>query len=160
MNLARHSQQSHRHHRSSGRAVGWAVLGGILGAILIGIPMHLMGMMVMGPAALAGSDSVWVGWAVHLLAGALFAAPFGLFIHSARYGAGAWKGALYGLLVGIVFAWLALFAILDMPLFTTMALLDVLMHTMWGLVVGLVTAWGLQRAGGGVHRRRRAARPV
>lgn len=140
--------------RPVGRALGWAAVGGIVGAILIGIPMATMGMLTGGPASLVGSDNVWVGWAVHILAGVVFGAPYGFF--AARdYGGGALRGALYGLAVGVLFAWLALFTILGMPLFTRMGLLDVMMHVVWGVAIGLVTAWGLRRTSGtGVHRSR------
>lgn len=126
------------------RAFGWSAAGGIVAAILTGIPMMAMGMLTGGPARLVGSDSLWVGWVVHIVAGVLFGTPFGFFAVRG-YGRGALRGALYGLAIGVVFAWLALFTILDMPYFTTMGLLDVTLHVLWGVVIGLVAAWGLRR---------------
>lgn len=138
------------------RALGWAALGGIAAAIATGIPMHLMGMLAMGPAALVGSDNVWVGWLVHIAAGIVFGTLYGFFGRTTRFGKAALTGALYGLFVGVLFAWLALFSILDMPLWSQMGAIDVLLHVGWGIVVGLVTAWGLRTATGTAGARRRA----
>lgn len=146
-----------RRSRTTGRSVLWAALGGLVGSLLVGIPMAGMGMIVGGPAALVGSDSLAVGWAVHLLAGLVFGAPFGL-MAVRPYGQGALLGAVYGLAIGVVFAWLALFTILGMPLFTQMGLIDVVLHTVWGVVVGLVAAWGLHQTGLGTGGRRRLHR--
>lgn len=131
--------------RADARSLRWAAVGGIVAAIAIGIPMHAMGMMVMGPAALVGSTSVWVGWAVHLAAGVVFGTPYGLAVHTRRYGHGAFYGAVWGLIVGVVFAWFALFSILGMPLFSADGALDVSLHVAWGAIIGLVAAWGLRR---------------
>lgn len=131
--------------RADGRSILWAAIGGMVAAVMIGIPMHMMGMMVMGPAALVGSENVWVGWAVHIAAGILFGAPYGLVVHTRGYGKGLLYGAIWGLIVGVAFAWFGLFSILGMPLFSMEGAMDVGMHTMWGAIIGLVAAWGLNR---------------
>jgi hypothetical protein len=140
--------------RHDGGAIFWAAVGGIVASIVIGIPMHLMGMIVAGPAALVQSDNAGVGWVIHILAGILFAAPYGFVVHATRYGRAALLGGVYGLVVGIVFAWLALFTIVGMPLLSAMGALDVAMHVVWGIVVGLVQAWGLRLAGPAAGRGR------
>lgn len=131
--------------RADGRSVLWAAVGGIVAAVMTGIPMHMMGMMVMGPAALVGSENVWVGWAVHIAAGIIFGAPYGFVVHTRGYGKGALYGGIWGMIVGIAFAWFALFSILGMPLFSMNGALDVMMHVLWGIIIGLVTVWGLRR---------------
>lgn len=134
--------------RADGRSVLWAAIGGMVAAIMIGIPMHLMGMMAKGPAALVGSESVWVGWAVHIAAGILFAAPYGFVVHTRGYGKGVLYGAIWGMIVGIVFAWFGLFSIVGMPLVSMEGAMDIGMHMIWGAIVGLVAAWGLRRGVG------------
>lgn len=131
--------------RADGRSILWAAIGGMVAAVMIGIPMHMMGMMVMGPAALVGSDNVWVGWVVHIAAGVLFGAPYGLVVHTRGYGKALLYGAIWGLIVGVAFAWFGLFSIVNMPLFSMEGAMDVGMHVMWGAIVGLVAAWGLRR---------------
>lgn len=143
-----------------GKRLMWAAIGGVLASILIGIPMHMMGMMTMGPASLLASDSVWVGWAVHLVAGALFGAPFGLLVWTRNYGQGLAWGAVYGLFVGVIFAWFALFSILGMDLVSMSGALDILMHTVWGAILGLVYTWAVGNVVGPSGARRGHARVV
>ncbi len=126
-----------------GEAVLWAAMGGVVASFLIGIPMHAMGMLTAGPAALVGSQNVVAGWLVHLVAGALFAAPFGLLFRPKSYPRGAGWGALYGAAIGVVFAWVALFAYLGMPLYSGMGAIDVALHIAWGAVLGLVSTYAM-----------------
>lgn len=122
----------------TGQHVLWGAVAGIVASLVIGIPMMAMGALENMVAALVGSDSLVVGWAIHLAAGAVFGALFGLFVAGTGVLRSAGYGLVYGLVVGVLFAWLAVFAILGMPitLASQAAQNDLLLHLVWGIVLG------------------------
>jgi hypothetical protein len=144
--------------------LAWAALGALAGSVIVGIPMASTGAMTGTVAALVGSDSLAVGWAIHLAAGVLFGTPFGLFVWTRNLWKGLIFGAAWGLLVGVLFAWLATWTLLGRPIVAgePAANLDVALHVLWGAILGLVYAAGLMRsrAGDGRARRTTRAKPV
>jgi len=140
----------------------WAAAGGLLASIVIGVPMTMMGAIEDMVAGLVGSDSLAVGWAIHLVAGIVFAAPFGWLVARGSLPAMVGLGLLYGFAVGVLFAWLAVWLVLGLPLVVgePAMVTDIALHTLWGGIVGGVAWLGYARAAGGERERRRVGRPV
>jgi len=92
-------------------AITHGVAGGIVGGIIFGIMMQTMGMMPM-VALLAGSDSVVVGWVVHLLISAFIGAVYG--VVAARLSPSWGVTVAAGVVNGVV--WWVLGALILMPL--------------------------------------------
>ncbi len=116
-----------------------AIIAGVVASVVIGVPMMQAGMLDAMVARLIGSDSLAVGWAIHLLAGASFGAAYGLLVSTRSLVRGFAYGVAYGLIVGIAFAWLTVFAILGEPITPTSAAgwTDVGLHTIWGGILGV-----------------------
>ncbi|MEW2382611.1 hypothetical protein AB0873_11075 [Micromonospora sp. NPDC047707] len=126
------------------------ISGGLAGGIVFGILMQTWGMMPM-VAMLVDSESITVGWLVHLansaLFGAIFAALFGRWAATPATSAGL--GLLYGAL------WWVLGALLIMPAWLGMnemifqvnadAWRSLLGHLIYGLLLGVVYALTLPR---------------
>jgi uncharacterized membrane protein YagU involved in acid resistance len=118
------------------------VVGGLAGGLVFGAMMHAMG-MIGTIAGLVGSESVAVGWLVHLVVSAAVGVGFALTLGAVSHNYGA--GALYGLLYGAI--WWVLGPLLLMPLFMGMGpfppieqpqIMSLLGHLIYGLVLGLV----------------------
>lgn len=58
-----------------GRVISYGVFGGIIGGILFGMFMQMQGMIGM-VAAMIGSESVLVGWFIHMIISVVFGASF------------------------------------------------------------------------------------
>jgi uncharacterized membrane protein YagU involved in acid resistance len=86
-------------------------IGGIIGGIAFGIMMTAQGMMPM-VAMMARSESVVVGWVVHLLISAFIGAVFGVI--AARLPSNWATTAIAGAINGVV--WWVLGALILMPL--------------------------------------------
>ena len=116
-------------------------VGGLTGGVVFGLMMQAMGMIPM-VAMLVGSESVAVGWLVHLGISAVFGAVFGVI--GARllgsWGAGVGAGVAYGVVVWVLGALIAMPARLDMPLLTVndMALRSLMGHVVFGAILGAV----------------------
>ncbi len=131
---------------STQNALVAGVAGGISGGIVFGVFMQMMGMMPM-IGMLVGTESVAVGWVVHLAISAFIGATFALLFGRRAMGIGI--SALLGLLYGIV--WWILGALLIMPtwlgmgvfVIDSMTLQSLMGHLMYGLVLGVV--YGLVR---------------
>lgn len=124
------------------------VLGSLAGGIVFGMLMQMMGMIKM-IAAMMGSDSVAVGWMIHLVLSAVFGIGFGLLF--GRF-ARPWLG---GLIYGVI--WYVLGPLTIIPMMSGMGLqwslaaitgsMSSLMgHLIYGLVLGLVFGWLEKRA--------------
>lgn len=117
------------------------VVGGLAGGVVFGILMQTMGMIPM-IAQLVGSESVAVGWVVHLAISAVAGAVFGVLLGS-RAGApgpALVLGLAYGVAWWVGGALLVMPAWLGMPVLVldTMALQSLMGHLLFGLVLGLV----------------------
>ncbi|MDP9407800.1 MAG: DUF1440 domain-containing protein [Actinomycetota bacterium] len=110
--------------------------------------MQMMGMMGM-IAGLVGSQSVAVGWVVHLLISAVFGAAFGVLLGSAvkGVGSGVGLGAVYGVVLWVVGPLLLMPAMMGMPLFmiNSMTLSSLLGHVVFGVLLGGVAGLMLRR---------------
>ncbi|MGH2773701.1 MAG: hypothetical protein ACRDIU_11280 [Actinomycetota bacterium] len=119
------------------------IAGGLAGGVVFGMLMQMMGMIPM-IAMLVGSESVVVGWLVHLaisaFAGGTFAVLFGR--QAAAPGPAAGIGVAYGAAWWVLGALFLMPAKLGMPLFVfnSMAWQSLMGHLIYGLVLGLVYA--------------------
>ena len=92
-------------------AITYGVAGGLVGGIVFGIMMQMMGAIPM-IAMLVGSESVVVGWVVHLLISAVIGAVYG--VVAARLPSSWGITLAAGVVNGIV--WWVLGALILMPL--------------------------------------------
>ncbi|MCA9905941.1 MAG: hypothetical protein KC547_18925 [Anaerolineae bacterium] len=92
-------------------AITYGVAGGLVGGIVFGIMMQMMGAIPM-VAMLVGSESVVVGWVVHLLISAVIGAVYG--VVAARLPSSWGITLAAGVVNGIV--WWVLGALILMPL--------------------------------------------
>ncbi|MGD9954561.1 MAG: hypothetical protein AB7V23_00700, partial [Candidatus Nanopelagicales bacterium] len=101
-------------------------------------------------AALVGSDSIAVGWLVHLAISAFIGGLFGLLLTGRSLGIGAWTGLglVYGVVWWVLGPLLLMPAKLGMPLFQVndMVWKSLMGHMIFGIVLGLVTALILRRS--------------
>jgi uncharacterized membrane protein YagU involved in acid resistance len=117
------------------------ILGGLAGGMVFGMMMQMMG-AIPTIAKLVGSDSVAVGWLVHLAISAVLGFGFGLVVGtrltSIRVSLGL--GAVYGMVWWVLGALIAMPLALGMPVFalTTMAWMSLMGHMVYGAVLGLV----------------------
>ena len=131
-----------------GRRVTAGVAGGLAGGVVFGLMMQAMGMMGM-IAQLVGSTSTAVAWLVHLAISAIFGAAFGAvlggFVRSP--GSGTLLGAGYGVVLWVVGPLLLMPALMGMPVFVVdqMALMSLLGHAIFGVVLGAVVGVLLRR---------------
>ncbi len=121
------------------------IIGSLAGGIVFGMVMAMMGMMAM-VANLVGSESVGVGWAVHLVISLIFGVAFGGILHAVdwnrivagmMWGVAAWIGG--GLIIMPLMLGMSVF-----PLGASAAWFSLLGHLMYGVVAGLVV-WGIER---------------
>jgi hypothetical protein len=124
------------------------VAGGLAGGVVFGLMMQALGMMGM-IAQLVGSSSTAVAWVVHLAISAFFGAAFGAVLGGlvTGLGRGILLGAGYGVVLWVVGPLLLMPAFLGMPLFVVdqMALMSLLGHVIFGVVLGAVAAVMLRR---------------
>jgi hypothetical protein len=117
------------------------IVGGLAGGVVFGVMMQMMDMLPM-VAMMVGSESVAVGWAVHLGISAILGAGFGLV--GARllgsWGVGILSGIGYGAIWWVLGALIAMPARLDMPTFNlnTMAWQSLMGHLVFGAILGAV----------------------
>ena len=125
--------------------VAAGIAGGLAGGVVFGILMQAWGMLPM-VAMLVDSESVAVGWLVHLLISALFGAIFAVLF--GRWAATATSAVGIGLAYGVL--WWILGALLIMPAWlgmtemvfkvNTTAWRSLAGHLAYGLLLGLVYA--------------------
>jgi hypothetical protein len=122
------------------------VAGGLVGGVAFGLLMQMMGMMPM-VAMLARSESVFVGWIVHLVISSAIGASFALLFNgwartlTAATAIGVGYGALWWVIGGLA----AMPAILGMPIFNVdgMAWQSLMGHIVYGALLG--ATYGLVR---------------
>ncbi|MGH2492816.1 MAG: hypothetical protein ACRDF9_15075 [Candidatus Limnocylindria bacterium] len=123
--------------RTGALAAGLA--GGLVGGVAFGLLMQMMGMMPM-VAMLARSESVFVGWIVHLLISSAIGVSFALLFNSwARTLAVATAiGVGYGALWWVIGGLAAMPSILGMPMFNVnaMAWQSLMGHLVYGALLG------------------------
>lgn len=126
-------------------AASWSAgaIGGVVAGMVFGMLMQMMGMIPM-VAKLVGSDSVVVGWLVHLAISAVFGVGFVLVLgrRLGSLGAAAGLGAAYGMVLWVLGPLLLMPAKLGMPLgqINATALQSLMGHVLYGVILGLVAA--------------------
>jgi hypothetical protein len=129
------------------------IAGGLAGGVVFGIMMQAWGMLPM-VAMLINSESVGVGWLVHLFNSALFGAIFAVLV--GRWATAVVPAALIGMVYGAV--WWVLGALLIMPAWLGMnAMIFNLNTTAWRslgghLVYGLLLGVGYALVGPRLRR--------
>jgi hypothetical protein len=128
--------------------IGAGIVGGLVGGVAFGILMQMMDMIPM-VAMLVGSESIGVGWLVHLAISAFIGATFAVLFgrYAASVGSSTAIGAVYGI------GWWVLGGLILMParlgmdvfVFNTMAWQSLMGHVIYGLLLGAVYAVVLPR---------------
>lgn len=120
------------------------VWGGLAGGVIFGVMMTIMGMMPM-IAKLVGSDSVAIGWLIHLLISVVIGLSFVWWFggKATTYGSGAGFGLLHGIIWWVLGPLMIMPIILGMgPQFANMLaqanMLSLMGHMIYGLILGLV----------------------
>lgn len=126
-------------------AVATGIVGGLAGGVVFGVLMQMMDMIPM-VAKLVGSDSMAVGWLVHLAISAFIGASFAVLL--GRWAGKPVIGAALGMGYGVI--WWVLGALLIMP--AKLGMTDMIFqigktqwqslmgHLMFGLILGLAYA--------------------
>ena len=126
------------------------IAGGLVGGVMFGILMQMMDMIPM-VAMLVGSESLAVGWLVHLFNSALFGAIYAVLFGpwADRIGPGIGLGMVYGVIWWVLGALLIMPAWLGMPVFqfNAMAWQSLMGHLIYGLLLGVVYALVRPRLG-------------
>jgi uncharacterized membrane protein YagU involved in acid resistance len=127
------------------------VVGGIAGGVVFGLMMTAQGMMPM-VAMLARSESVVVGWGVHLIISAFIGAVFGVVASRMPASWGVTLGA--GVVNGVV--WWVLGALILMPLILGMGemvlqigdmqISSLIGHVIFGVIAAAVYRWMASRS--------------
>ena len=116
-------------------------MGGLVAGMVFGMMMQMMGAILM-IAKMVGSDSLVVGWLVHVAISAALGFGFGLVVGTRlkTLPLSLGLGAGYGMVWWVLGALIAMPAALGMPLFTlnTMAWISLMGHMVFGVVLGLV----------------------
>jgi hypothetical protein len=119
------------------------VLGGLAGGVVFGMLMQMMGMIPM-VAMMVGSESVAVGWVIHLAISAFIGASFAVLLGSRVHNVatGLAFGVGYGIVWWVLGALIAMPARLGMPVFelNTTAMQSLMGHIIFGAVLGGVVA--------------------
>lgn len=125
-----------------GRSIAFGAIGGLAGGVIFGMMMSMLG-VIRTVALLAGSESVAVGWGVHLAISVFIGATFGLLAKAklTSWGAGIGLGVAYGMFWWVLGGLILMPARLGMPVFVfdTMAWQSLMGHMIFGLVLGAVT---------------------
>lgn len=120
------------------------VVGGVIGGIVFGMLMQMMGVMPM-IAMMVGSESVVVGWVIHLIisavTGALFVVTLGKNVTT--FGKGAGMGVIYGMIWWVLGALIIMPVVLGMGVqfanaFDQMRLMSLMGHAIFGAIIGVV----------------------
>ena len=119
------------------------LIGGLAGGLVFGLMMSMLGMMPL-IAKLVGSDSVAVGWAVHIVISLIIGFSYAWWFGRKTVSCGSGTG--FGLLHGVI--WWVLGPLLVMPvlmgmgpqfanMFATMNMLSLMGHLVYGVITGL-----------------------
>lgn len=126
-------------------ALSWSVgaIGGMVAGMVFGMLMQMMGMIPM-VAMLVGSDSVAVGWLIHLGISAFIGASYALLLGGrvTSLATGLGLGVGYGIVWWVLGALIAMPAKLGMPVFAinSMSLQSLMGHMIFGAILGALVA--------------------
>ena len=119
-------------------------MGGVVGGVVFGMLMQMMGVMPM-IAMMVGSESVVVGWILHLIisvvTGALFVVTIGKNVTT--YGRGIGMGVVYGMIWWVLGALVIMPVVLGMGVqfanaFDQMRMMSLMGHAIFGAILGAV----------------------
>lgn len=123
------------------------IIGGLIGGVVFGMMMTMRGMMPL-VATMVGSESVVVGWILHLLISVGTGGAFGALFKNVvkNYGSAAGYGVLYGVIWWVLGALILLPVILGMGLqfanmFDGQHLVMLMGHMVFGVLLGLGAYW-------------------
>jgi hypothetical protein len=127
----------------AGASVPAGILGGLAGGVIFGMMMQIMGMIPM-IAMLVGSESVALGWIIHLGISAFVGATFALLLgrRANKPGVAAALGLGYGAVWWVLGPLLIMPAKLGMPtfMFNDMTTKSLVGHLIYGVVLGTTYA--------------------
>jgi hypothetical protein len=117
-----------------------SVIGGIVAGIIFGIVMHMMGMIPM-IASMMGSESVVVGWVIHMIISIIFGLGFGILALKTK------NIYLLGIIYGIILWIIGPLVIMPMMMgmgtnltqaFTPDMLMSLMTHIVFSLILSFV----------------------
>lgn len=120
----------------TGQRIVSGIVASLAGGIVFGIVMQMMGSIKM-IAGIVGSDSVLVGWGIHIMISAIFGVTWLAF---AGENGGWLRGLIYGIVVWVFGPLIVMPMMFRIPLFqiNQAALMSLLGHLMYGALTGLV----------------------
>ncbi len=127
--------------------ISYGIVGGLLGGVVFGVLMQAVDMMPM-VAMLVSSESIAVGWVVHLAISAFIGASFAVLAHRSGVGTLVALGIGYGIVWWVLGALILMPARLGMDIFTfnTTAWQSLMGHVLFGGVLGVVFAMLVRRS--------------
>jgi uncharacterized membrane protein YagU involved in acid resistance len=130
---------------SMGKAIKASLIGGAVAGVLFGILMQMMGKISM-IAMMMGSDSLAVGWIIHMMISLIFGAGFGVLVARREkvYG----LATIYGIVLWVVGPLVIMPAMMGMGImvgqaFTAENLMNLITHIVFALILAFVYKKGL-----------------
>lgn len=120
--------------------LGGAILGSVAGGMVFGMLMQMMSMMK-SVAMLVNSNSIAVGWIIHLIISMVFGVAYFVVLQAAPIKApGAILGMMYGVILWVVGFLFLMPAKLHMQKFhfDAMAWKSLMGHMIFGVILGFV----------------------
>lgn len=114
------------------------IIGGLVGGVVFGVMMTMMGMMKM-IAQMAKSESLAVGWVMHLIFASIIGLIYVLIIPAIHWGFGIGSGLLYGVVWWVIGPDLIMPTMMGMK--PRLAWNSLPGHLIYGLLLGLVVSW-------------------
>jgi hypothetical protein len=131
--------------------VNSGIVGGLAGGMVFGMLMFMMGVMPM-IAMMVGSESIIIGWMLHILISVITGVFFVIIFSSQikNYTSALVFGMIYGLVWWVLGALVAMPVILGMGLqfsnmFDQMHLMSLMGHAIFGILLGVVSYWNASR---------------
>ncbi|MGD6793844.1 hypothetical protein [Metabacillus indicus] len=127
-----------------GRSVKHGILGGLVGGIIFGIIMQMMGQLSM-IAGMMGSESLTIGWLLHLMISLVFGAIFGYVAYSLK---SIWFFTLlFGFLIWVIGPLTVMPLMMGMDInlsnaFSSDQLMSLGTHFMFSVIVAIVYKMG------------------
>jgi uncharacterized membrane protein YagU involved in acid resistance len=123
-----------------GKSIKASLIGGAVAGFLFGILMQMMGKISM-IAMMMGSDSLVVGWIIHMMISLIFGAGFGVL--AARREKVYGLATVYGIILWVVGPLLIMPAMMGMGVmlgqaFTAENLMNLMTHVVFALILAFV----------------------
>jgi uncharacterized membrane protein YagU involved in acid resistance len=123
-----------------GQSIKASLIGGVVAGVLFGILMQMMGKISM-IAMMMGSDSLVVGWIIHMMISLIFGAGFGVL--AARREKVYGLAIVYGIILWVIGPLLIMPAMMGMGVmlgqaFTADNLMNLMTHVVFALILAFV----------------------